>query len=111
MQGKETGNYLTVSRVVALSQTTQLPFTSDFNDCVLSTIFRRGLSSSLKDELTVHDDSATLDELIGLAIRLDNRLRERRRELGPSKSAALFLKQRDPQRSLCSIAANMAYIY
>lgn len=39
-----------------------------------------GLSETMKDELASHDESVSLDDLISLSIRLDNRLRERRRE-------------------------------
>lgn len=43
-------------------------------------VFLQGLSEELKDKLVVRDDTFSLDELISLAIRLDNRLRECRRE-------------------------------
>lgn len=51
-------------------------------DCALRPLFRRGLSSSLKDELAVRADSTNLEDLICLTIRLDNLLRERNRERG-----------------------------
>lgn len=57
-----------------------LAIQSGFNDCALRSIFRRGLSSNLKDKLAVHDDSTNLEDLISLAIRLDHRINERRRE-------------------------------
>ena len=40
----------------------------------------RGLSDRIRDELAVRDETTLLDDLIALATRLDNRLRERRRE-------------------------------
>lgn len=51
-----------------------------WNDTALQGVFQTGLTDSVKDELAVRDESANLDELVSLAIRLDNRLRERRRE-------------------------------
>lgn len=42
--------------------------------------FLHGLSERLKDELAVHDVADSLDMVINLAIKLDNRIRERRRE-------------------------------
>lgn len=43
-------------------------------------VFLQGLSEELKDKLVVRDETFSLDELISLAIRLDNHLRECRRE-------------------------------
>lgn len=42
--------------------------------------FNRALSDELKDELAARDPAKDLVSLIDLAIRLDNRLQERRRE-------------------------------
>ncbi len=53
---------------------------SGWNDAALRGVFFKGLSEQLKDELAVRDETASLDSLISLAVRLDNRLRERRRE-------------------------------
>ena len=39
--------------------------------------FLRGLTDHFRDELAVRDETCWLDELIALASRLDNRLRER----------------------------------
>lgn len=55
---------------------------SGFDDCALHSIFDHALSSSVKDELAVCDDTNHLEEQISFAIRLDNRLRERHRERG-----------------------------
>lgn len=51
-----------------------------------------GLSESVKDELVLRDEPRTLDELIKLSIRLDNRMRERKREKshrGPAVTSPL----------------------
>uniref|UniRef100_A0A8C9X8K7 CCHC-type domain-containing protein n=1 Tax=Sander lucioperca TaxID=283035 RepID=A0A8C9X8K7_SANLU len=53
---------------------------SGWNDEALQGVFINALSETLKDELVSHDESPTLDNLISLTIRLDNRIRERRRE-------------------------------
>lgn len=50
-----------------------------WNDMGLRSAFRQGLSEAIKDELT-QAKSATLDELVALAIDVDERIRERRRE-------------------------------
>ena len=52
---------------------------SGWNDAGLRCAFRQGLSEAIKDEL-VRDKPATLDELVALAIEVDERIRERRRE-------------------------------
>lgn len=46
----------------------------------LMCVFTNGLSEQLKDELAVRDEYENLDSLISAAIKLDNRIRERRRE-------------------------------
>ena len=51
-----------------------------WDEPALMTMFARNLSEELKDELASRDDTTSLEQLIALAIRLDNRLRERRRE-------------------------------
>lgn len=53
---------------------------SKWDDHALRGVFVHGLSETMKDELTFHDEPKTLDDLISLSIRLDNRQRERRRE-------------------------------
>lgn len=53
---------------------------SDWNQASLRDAFYHGLSSRVKDELAARDLPAGLDELVALAIRIDGRLRERRRE-------------------------------
>lgn len=51
-----------------------------WNDLALRGGFMNGLSDTMKDELASRDDPDCLEELISLSIKLDNRLRERRRE-------------------------------
>lgn len=43
-------------------------------------MFIQGLSEDIKDKLADRDETDSLETLISLSIRLDNRLRERRRE-------------------------------
>ncbi|KAF7647751.1 hypothetical protein LDENG_00167330 [Lucifuga dentata] len=53
---------------------------SRWNDGALQGIFMQGLNDQLKDVLAAKEDPDSLESLISLAIRLDNRLREHRRE-------------------------------
>lgn len=78
-------------RLLALSQGSQsvTSYSIDFrilaNECgwdesALMGIFVKGLSEQLKDELASRDEPSSLEELISLSIKIDNRLRERLRE-------------------------------
>lgn len=59
---------------------------SKWNDSALLSVFLNGLNDQLKDELASKDEPTDFDSLVSLAIRLDNRLRERHREkLGRSR--------------------------
>lgn len=62
---------------------------SGWNDEALQGVFQNALSDNLKDELVSREEPGSLDQLISLAIRVDNRLRERRRERS-SKSQVPF---------------------
>ena len=53
---------------------------SGWNEEALQGAFRNTLTETFKDELVSRDEPDVLDELISLAIRIDNGLRERRRE-------------------------------
>ena len=53
---------------------------SGWNTEALHSAFLNRLREVLKDELASQDNPDTLDKLIVLAIRIDNWLRERRRE-------------------------------
>lgn len=53
---------------------------SRWNDAALQGVFVKGLNEQLKDELAARDEPTDLTSLVSLAIRLDNRLRERRLE-------------------------------
>lgn len=57
-----------------------MPAESGWNEVSLQGVFLNGLCDAVKDELSVRDESESLDELIALAIRLDNRLHERHRD-------------------------------
>ncbi len=51
---------------------------SGWNNESLVVCFQKGLSEALKDELATQEPSNDLEALIDLAVRLDNRLRERK---------------------------------
>ena len=53
---------------------------SKWNDEALQGAFVNGLSDPVKDELAVRDEPTNLHSLVSLAIKIDNRLRERRRD-------------------------------
>ena len=81
--GRTVASYATEFRTLAAG--------SGWNGESLSSAFRRGLSEAVKDEL-VRDRPTSLNELISLAIDLDERARERRRERAcfpPSSSRSL----------------------
>ena len=56
---------------------------SGWNDQSLRVTFQKGLSDAVKDQLATREEPTSLDDLINLAIRIDGRLRERRRERAP----------------------------
>lgn len=51
-----------------------------WDELALKGTFTNSLSETIKDQLASRDEPGSLDELISLAIRIDNRLRERRKE-------------------------------
>ena len=53
---------------------------SGWDETALQSVFVRGLTDRIRDKLAVRDETSSLDELITLATRLDNRLRERLKE-------------------------------
>lgn len=53
---------------------------SGWNNESLQGAFYTALHDSIKDELATRDETTTLDQTIALAIRIDSRMRERRRE-------------------------------
>jgi len=53
---------------------------SGWTDPALRVNFRRGLSEAVRDQLATREEPTSLDDLINLAIRIDGRLGERRRE-------------------------------
>ncbi|KAI4880169.1 hypothetical protein NFI96_015536, partial [Prochilodus magdalenae] len=52
---------------------------SGWNPEALGALYQQGLNEDLKDELATRDLPNTLEDLYELAIKLDNRMRERRR--------------------------------
>lgn len=58
----------------------QLQAQVDWGDAALRTVFEAGLKENAKDGLVHHDKPGTLQVLIELATRIDNRLWERARE-------------------------------
>ena len=86
VKGRDAGNRLLSIRQGARSVAEfaldfrTLAAESGWNEEALLGAFYKGLNENLKDELAARDDVATLERLIELTIRLDNRLRERRRE-------------------------------
>ncbi len=57
-----------------------LAMESGWNQEALTVAFNRALSDEIKDELAARDPATDLESLIDMIIRLDNSLRERRRE-------------------------------
>ncbi|KAI3360881.1 hypothetical protein L3Q82_012889, partial [Scortum barcoo] len=55
---------------------------SGWDSLALKGIFYKGLAEKIKDKLSLRDEPDSLDSLISLAIRIDNRPRERQRERG-----------------------------
>lgn len=67
-----------------------------WNDAAYRAQFYRGLKDNIKDELCKVERPISLDSLIDLCIKLDNRLHERRLEKGTIPfSPAVFSKQHD----------------
>lgn len=67
---------------------------SKWNEEALRGALMNGLSEAINDELAVWDEPDTLNDLVSLAIKLDNRLRERKQERSgqshpPGRVAAL----------------------
>ena len=50
---------------------------SGWNECALKSAYFKALNENIKDELATIDEPASLEDLIRLTIRLDNRLRTR----------------------------------
>uniref|UniRef100_A0A4W6F130 CCHC-type domain-containing protein n=1 Tax=Lates calcarifer TaxID=8187 RepID=A0A4W6F130_LATCA len=102
-------------RLLALSQGTRsvadyavefriLAAETGWDEPALRGIFIRGLAERLKDELAARDEPSTLDALVSLAVRLDNCLRERRREKHATSSSRPAPPAPPPQRLRSSTA-------
>uniref|UniRef100_A0A3B5PP23 Retrotransposon gag domain-containing protein n=1 Tax=Xiphophorus maculatus TaxID=8083 RepID=A0A3B5PP23_XIPMA len=61
-----------------------------WNEPALKGAFQQALNDRLKDELACRDEPDSLDELINLAIRIDNRLRTRSRSSNSQSSQFSF---------------------
>ena len=61
---------------------------TQWNDEALCHLFYKGLKDAVKDDLTHRDRTDSLDDLIDLSIKLDNRLYERSLERGPTRPPA-----------------------
>lgn len=70
-----------------------------WDDLALQSVFLNGLSEQLKDELALKDDSDNLDSMISTAIKMDNRLRERRRERASRQPSNTFCRSVPAQTS------------
>jgi len=58
---------------------------TQWNDEALCHLFYKGLKETVKDDLAHRDRTGSLDDLIDLSIKLDNRLYERSLERGPTR--------------------------
>ena len=74
---------------------------SGWEERALQEVYLRGLSEELKDELAARDETSSLEELISLALRLDNRLCERHRQRAPPLQSKLPLHP-DPPSAIVS---------
>ena len=74
---------------------------SGWRDDALRDVFQRSLADHLRDEIALRDEPSDLEALITLALQLDNRIRERRRESAvriPSSSPFQPTTARPPPR-------------
>ena len=53
---------------------------TEWDDDALSAIYYKGLKDPIKDELSREDITKDMDEIVEKAVRIDNRLQERRAE-------------------------------
>ena len=82
---------------------------SGWNEEALQCAFRNALSEIIKDELVSRDEPAGLEELISLSIRIDNRVRERRRERGGKTVFSAALPGAFPQSS-CTTTPSLQFL-
>ena len=105
VQGKEAANRLLSLRQGSKSVAEYavefriLAAESGWEEVSLQGVFVLGLAENIKDELAARDETDSLDSLISLSIRLDNRLRERRRERTgrPHAPTSPFLSKSAPR--------------
>ncbi|KAK7940549.1 hypothetical protein WMY93_003875 [Mugilogobius chulae] len=72
---------------------------SGWDETALQGAFFHGLNENMKDELAARDECSDLESLISLAVRLDNRLRERRREKASSTRYTFYATPPAPLKS------------
>ena len=72
---------------------------SGWNDQSLRGLFLSSLNESIKDELATRDEADSLEEVISLSIRLDNRLCERRRKRVSRSMSPAFTGSTRPSSS------------
>lgn len=86
VQGKEAARRMLALRQGSMSAAEYsvdfrtLAAEAGWDDTALMSVFTNGLNEQLKDELAIKDEFVDLDSLISAAIKLDNRIRERRRD-------------------------------
>uniref|UniRef100_A0A3Q2G680 Ty3 transposon capsid-like protein domain-containing protein n=1 Tax=Cyprinodon variegatus TaxID=28743 RepID=A0A3Q2G680_CYPVA len=73
---------------------------SRWNQCALKSAYFKALNDNIKDELATLDEPATLEDLIRLTIRLDNRIRARNSS-----------RQRSQSFSVSAPASNNASVF
>lgn len=71
----------------------------------LMTLFTNALSDPVKDALATIEPPKTLNELVALAIRIDNRVREREREKGEKKVHSTNSRESFPTKLAETVAA------
>ena len=83
--------------VFALEFQTIAAFTR-WNELALVTVFRNGLREEVQLELACRDDNLSLDQLISMAIRLDNLLQSRKKPVRNPEPMATPALQPEPMK-------------
>lgn len=65
---------------------------TDWDESTLRGTFHNSLSETIKDQLALQEEPRSLDDLISLAIRIDNRIWGRQQ---PNKNPVYFLPSRN----------------
>ena len=72
---------------------------SGWRDDALRDVFQQSLADHLRDEIALRDEPSDLEALITLAMQIDNRIRERRRESAVRTPAIRSLPVHDSETS------------